>query len=201
MENENFTGTGEQANVDTVATDTNDAQVENNGINNESTPPVVNEEPKTKTFTQEQVNHYVTRRVERERNTVLANVYKRLGIENEDGIESLTNKAKEYDSLNEKYNAMADENTQLKRKLLFIEKNIADNRKDDVIAHFKGKEMELNDENLTRELQTHPEWLHVTTPTENPKPQTTIKELGSQRGYEEADDERKRAMRLFGFKD
>lgn len=199
MENENYTGNSEQANVDTVATDVNDTTTENKGIENKDSASA--EQKKPRMFTQEQVNDFVSRRVERERKSVYTKVLEQLGIKSEDEIESIIAKATSYEAMKEQYDLTIGENSELKRQLLFINKNISDERKDDVIAHFKGKEMELNDENLTQELQTHPEWLNVVKPTENPKPQTTITKLGVDRGYVEADDEKKRAMRLFGFKD
>ena len=67
-------------------------------------------------------------------------------------------KSNDYDNL------LAQKN-ELEKELLFKNNNISSDKIDDVKYFFKGKGIELNAENLTKELETHKEWLSkVETP-------------------------------------
>ena len=79
--------------------------------------------------------------------------------------------------MSERYNGLKNENVSLKQELAFITNNINPDRRDDIIAHFKGKEMEFTNDNLVNELTTHPEWLNPTKQDNTAK--TTIKVLGN----------------------
>ena len=182
MENENA-----GLNVETAATDVEAQTTENEESATDT------EESVSKTFTQEQVNNVIKERLERANKSFL----KRYGLENREALDDIVNKALSYDLMDEKYNALIDENSSLKEKLAFIENNIDNNRIDDVRAYFKGKELEFNNETLAEELKTHPEWLNVKEV--NDTPQTTIKSLGIEHAnVNKAETEDQKRKRIFG---
>lgn len=175
----------ENANVETANTDVNDAKTENESINNE--------ESQNKTFTQEQVNNLVRNRIDRER----ASTYKRYGVYDRDGLDSLINKSHSYDMMKEEYDNIQNRNKELEQEIAFIRQNIEPSRKEDVLAHFKGKGLEFTENELINELRTHPEWLRVNEQSD--KPTTTIKRLGAQRSTPEPEDEKKKVFDLFNI--
>lgn len=148
----------------------------------------------SKTFTQEQVNKLVRDRLERQNKSTFA----RYGVNDIGGLDELINKAHSYDVMKEQYESMELENTGLKESLAFIRNGINPDRESDIRAHFKGKELELTEENLVSELETHPEWRKVVEDDKTPK--TTIQTLGFEhkRGSQpETDDEK--MNRIFGY--
>ena len=175
----------EQANVETANTDVNDTPTENKEINNDVEPP--------KTFTQEQVNEFVRQRIERERNST----YKRYGVTDRDGLDTLITKSHSYDAMKEQYESVNERNKQLVQEIAFIRQNIDPRRQDDVIAYFRGKDLEFSELALAEELRTHPEWLRVAEKSD--KPTTTITKLGSQRSTPEPEDEKKKVFELFNI--
>lgn len=185
MEELENAGMVENANVETANTDVNDNTTENEGVDNEVKP--------NKTFTQEQVNDLVRNRIERERNST----YKRYGVYDKDGLDSLINKSHSYDTMKEEYENIQNRNKELEREIAFIRQNIEPSRKEDVLAHFKGKGIEFSETALIDELRTHPEWLRANE--ESDKPTTTIKRLGAQRSTPEPEDEKKKVFDLFNI--
>lgn len=151
------------------------------------------EENNKQSFTQEQVNDIVRQRLERQ----TSKFYGRYGVKGKDELDVLVGKANSYDIMKERYEGMEATNKQLSEKLIFIENNINPERYEDVKAYFKGKELELNAENLGKELSMHNEWLNVVK--EESSPTTTIKSLGIDREVKqplETDDEK--MVRIFG---
>jgi len=142
-----------------------------------------------KTFTQDEVNEIVRKRLEKQNNKLFG----RYGVANRNELDNLIGKVQSYDVMKERYDKIKEENKGLNEKMLFIENNISPNKKDDIYAYFKGKELELNDENLKSLLETHPEWLNEKKPT--------ISKIGNDKGGNKQEpDEKDIAMRLFGLK-
>lgn len=157
----------------------------------EGTPKT--ETPEQKSFTQEMVDEIVRSRLERDRKAT----FKRYGVENRDGLDSLIGRAQSYDVMKERYEGIKVENATLREKMAFMSNNINPTREEDVRAYFKGKGIEFNETNLINELATHPEWLNVKET--NVAPQTTIKSLGVEHApvlKHETEDERQK--RIFG---
>ena len=69
---------------------------------------------------------------------------------------------------------ISNENKGLKEQITLTKNNIIPSKQDDVLTYFRGKGLELNDENLAKMLESHPEWLPNKTPT------TTIIEMGAE---------------------
>ena len=171
--------------VETSTTENEEVEVEEN-TEQEETP---------KTFTQEQVNEMVKARLDRDRKSI----YKRYGVEDRNGLDDLIGKAQSYSVMEERYNAIQTEVNSLRESNLFLKNNINPERYDDVRTHFKGKGIELNEENLTNELSTHSEW--ITKSGEEVKPKTTIQFMGNESPREKPSvNERDLAMEMFGLK-
>ena len=141
--------------------------------NEEKTEPT--EETKTSegNFTQEQVNDIVRARLERSQ----ARIFNRYGVKNKTELDELIGKAQSYQVMYERYGLMKDELSNLKQEIAFLKNNINPERKDDIMAYFKGKGIEFSNDNLVNELATHPEWLNPVQV--NDKPITTIQTLGN----------------------
>ena len=171
--------------VDTSTTKNEEVEVEEN-TEQEETP---------KTFTQDQVNEMVKARLDRDRKSL----FKRYGVEDRNALDDLIGKAQSYSVMEERYNAIQSEVNSLKESNLFLKNNINPERYDDVRTFFKGKELELNEENLANELSTHSEW--ITKSGEEVKPKTTIQFMGNESPKEKPSvNERDLAMEMFGLK-
>lgn len=163
--------------------------------NKESTATQEQEEAvkSSKTFTQEQLNKIVRARLDRQ----YKSLYDRYGVSDSNGLDDLITKAHSYDVLKEECERIGLENTDLKTSLAFIRNGINPDREDDIKAHFKGKEIELNEENLIKELETHPEWRIVEKVDSVPK--TTIQTLGVEhRDRNIPETEAEKRQRIFG---
>lgn len=167
-------------NVDTTATD----------VSNETENNVESAETQ-KGFTQEQVNEIIKERLERANNSL----YKRYGVADKNGLDTLIQKANSYDLMAEQYNGLENERNSLMEKLTFIENNVNPDRYDDVRAYFKGKGLNFDKNNLVSEIATHPEWLNQVAK------QTTISTIGANSGQVPSSEESEKeiAAKLFGL--
>lgn len=149
MEEENKEIKIEEQNVDTQTT--NENETHEAATNEPITEPKVEE----KLLSQSEVNDFVAKRVNETKNSF----YKRYGVSNRDELDDLIGKCQSYDEMKERYDNLNNENTSLRQQLTFIKNNIEPSRVDDIKIYFKGKELELNEENLLKELETHNEWV------------------------------------------
>lgn len=128
----------------------------NSGENVETTTTKVEQptdkkmEEQSKQFTQEEVNSFVSGRLNK--------IYSSYGVDKKEQLDSIVEKGKKFDEI-------ATENLKLKKQILFNEKNIDKNREQDVEIYFKGSGQELNAENLDKALETHKEWKKATIDT------------------------------------
>lgn len=190
FENENMAGEGfEQTEVVTATNDVEERPTEN--VSNESEES----NKKVKSFNQEQVNELVRNRIERERSSV----YKRYGVKDKDELDSLFEKSLSYEVMKERYDSINEAKMELEKKLAFLRCDIEPSKEEDVLAHFRGKGIEFNEENLQTELLTHPEWRKVVEVSD--KPQTTITALSPDREQVPVMDEKSEIAKLFGLKE
>lgn len=138
-------------------------------------------------LTQSQVNDIVTKRLAKQ----AEGFYKKYGVMDEKGMDDLVGKAKSYDELNKKYNELSATNATLNEKVMFTDNSIRKDREDDVRTYFKGKELQLTDENIKEALKTHAEW--SSAPVNNPLP------VGNGGTPKVEEDEIDVASRLFGI--
>ena len=162
-------------------------------VKDEGTKPEVNES-EVKTFTREMVNDIVRSRLEKDRKSF----YKRYGVADRNGLDSLIGKSQSYDVMKERYDKIKGDYSALQEKMAFLSNNINPAREDDIRAYFKGKGIEFNDTNLMNELATHPEWLNVKDNDNSPK--TTIQSLGTEHTFKRVhESEEERQKRIFGI--
>ena len=138
-------------------------------------------------FTQSQVNDIVTRRLAKQAEAF----YKKYGVNDEEGLNAIVGKAKASDNLRKKYGELSDKSSELNEKYLFNTNSIKKDREDDVRTYFKGKGLQLTDENIKEALKTHAEW--SSAPVNNPLP------VGNGGAPKVEEDEIDIASRLFGI--
>lgn len=152
------------------------------------------EEAASRTFTQADVDEIVGKRLERDRKAFC----KRLGVEDEEGIDALLARAAEAESAKASLAEARAKIAELSEMQALLTHDVSPARYDDVRAHFKGKGIELSGESLAHELQTHPEWLNKREGEAAPK--TTIQALGADKAAavrpETPEEKRKR---IFGI--
>lgn len=143
-----------------------------------------------KTYTKEQVERLMKRRVERSHKAF----FTRYGVDNLEGLDAAF---KQNDTMKTDYEALKTQNAELARKVAFLENNVNPEKYEDVIAHFKGTGIEFSEEQLVELLKTHPEWLKQ---PEEPVKQIPIKKLGSEAHGKPRVDEKEKASQLLGVK-
>lgn len=149
-----------------------------------------------KTFTQDEVNELVKRRIERERKSI----YSKYGFESSEELEQFLGKGQAYDSLKEKCDAAESENQSLKKSLAFMRNDINPSRESDIDAYYKGTGKEFSEDSLKEEIKTHPEWLNPKKADDKPK--TTFEKISPERGEDtqmDENDERELVAKLTGL--
>lgn len=198
MQNENVVESQENSNptaTDTVENQDVQVQVETTQPENkvEETQPK-QEQPVERSFNQQQVDEMIKARLERRKNSL----FRRYGVQSSKELDDLVGKSQAYDVMKERYANIKEENTQLKERIAFMSNEISPEREDDVKAYFKGKGIDFSDENLAKELETHPEWLKVIEKDATPK--TTIKTLGVEhKDVKVEETEAEKQKRIFGI--
>lgn len=176
IDNENISGKKE---VDTE-TETGAAQEENTSIEKDK-------EDKLE-ITTEKLNSIVRERLEKDRKAF----FKRYGVSSTEELDTILGKAENSDVIASKYEKLANELNELKTEKLFNSHDVREDRMEDIKFYFKGKGIELNKENLEKELATHKEWL-----TNSPYLET----LGAdKKGEKHKESDKELAERLYGVK-
>lgn len=154
-------------------------------VNTGDTPaPTQEKQDEVKTFTEEEVNKIVQDRINK--------FYKHYGTESKEEFETLINKGKGYDELNDKLNATSLENANFKEELAFINNNVDPARYDDIKTYFKGKGLEFSPEELVKQMESHPEWIQKQGKVETLSPEKS--------GDKKAPTEKELAEKVFGMK-
>lgn len=181
MEEENKEIKIEEQNVDTQTTNENETH---EADTNET---IIEPKVEEKLLSQSEVNDFVAKRVNETKNSF----FKRYGVSNRDELDDLIGKCQSYDEMKERYDNLNNENTSLRQELTFIKNNIEPSRVDDIKIYFKGKELELNEENLLKELETHNEWV---------KKNASVEPLGVEHiEKNKVESEQERIKRIFGI--
>ena len=163
----------------------------------EGQTPALNE-PKERMYSKAEVQDLMKRRVNRSHNKF----YERYGVTNLSELDDLFNKSKkfsedyakiqnDYGELNNKYTELTNKNNDLMREISFIKNNVSPDKYEDIIAYFKGNNIEFSEENLLLALKTHPEWLNKTT---------TIQKLGQEFNDVASPSEKALAEKYLGVK-
>lgn len=145
----------EETLVETQTTTENEPQVEPQEPTTTQEEKVNEPKVETKTFTQDEVNEIVKKRLDKQNNSLL----KQYNLESNEELESLISKGRDYQKLVEELEQLKVQNKELVEKDLFSSNKIDENRFDDVRTYFKGKELDMSAETLAQALSTHPEWV------------------------------------------
>lgn len=150
----------------------------------------VSDQPKERLYSKAEVQDLMKRRVERSHKAF----FTRYGVENLKALDELMNKSKSFSDMETEYGAIQLKNSELLRENAFLRNNINPDKYNDIIAHFKGLDIDFSEEQLLEALKTHPEWL-------KPQPQaTTIQKMGNEFHKEDTPSERELASKLLGVK-
>ncbi len=144
-----------------------------------------------RTYTKAEVIDMMKRRVGRSHNAF----FKRYGVQDLKGLDDLFENSKKFSSMNDEFGKIQLRNSELMRENAFLRNNINPDKYDDIIAYFKGKDLEFSEEGLLDAVRTHPEWLKPST-----IPTTTITSLGSEAHTMPKPDEADLAGKLLGVK-
>jgi len=155
----------------------------------EPTPSVDN--PVTeRTWTKDQIVDMMKRRVARSHNAF----FKRYGVQDLKELDELFEKSKQFGSMNDEFGKIQLRNSELMRENAFLRNNINPNKYDDIIAYFKGNDIEFSEDELLKALPTHNEWLKQSAPV------TTIGSLGAEAHTMPKANEADLAAKLLGVK-
>ena len=140
-----------------------------------------------RTFTRDEVTKILKRRLDRYQNSM----YTKYGVKDSTEFDSLFEKAKSYDDL-------VKSRDEALEKVAFLGNNINPDRYDDIRTYFKGKGLQFTEDELKRQLESHPEWIKQQAPTTNSKPTTTITPIGTPASGPVDRSEHDLAKRIFG---
>lgn len=180
-------------NVPTAETQTEPVQ---STESNSSTPTVT--EPGTdavinqseRTWTKDQIVEMMKRRVARSHNAF----FKRYGVQDLKGLDELFENSKKFNSMNDEFGKIQLQNSELMRENAFLRNNINPDKYNDIIAYFKGNNLDFSEDELLKALPTHSEWIKQSAPV------TTMKSLGSEAHTMPKADESELAGKLLGVK-
>lgn len=171
----------------------NQEQVGNETVETTATPTtteenVVPEQPQERTYTKAEVQSLMKKRVERSHKAF----FTRYGVEDLNALDDLMNKSKAF---GEDYASIQTKNKELMREIAFLKNNINPEKYDDIIAYFKGSDIEFDEEQLIEALKTHPEWLKT-----QPQNVTTIQKMGNEFHEKPSINDREKASKYLGVK-
>lgn len=177
------------------ATPVTETPVEENTVTateQEQTQPAAEQTPQERMYNKQQIIEMMKRRVERSHNAF----FKRYGVANLKELDDRFELAKKYDELNTQFAPIQARNSELIRENAFLRNNINPERYDDIIAYFKGKDIEFTEEELLNAVKTHPEWLK---PSTVPTPTTTMRTFGVEQSPARKETEDEKFNRIYGF--
>ena len=139
-----------------------------------------------RTFTRDEVTKILKRRLDRYQNSV----YSKYGVKDSAELDSLFDKAKSYDDIIKSRDEALE-------KVAFLGNNINPDKYDDIRTYFKGKGLQFTEDELKRQLESHPEWIKQ-APVTNNKPITTVTPIGTPNSGPVDKSEHDLAKRIFG---
>ena len=148
-----------------------EATEQTNQVIDDNAPVVDNLEPE-KRYSRDEVTEMMKKRVERSHNAF----FKRYNVENLQALDELFERSKKYSEMNDEFGKIQLRNSELARENAFLKNNVNPEKYDDIIAYFKGKDIEFSEEELLKAIALRPEWLKPS----NIPAQTTIKSLGAE---------------------
>ena len=151
------------------------------------------------TFTKEEVNELMQRRVARSHEAF----FKRYGVKDLSELDALMGYKESYDTLNvehenlkkerddlsAKYGDLETQHKDLTKRYAYKVGNINNEKINDIETYFKGKNLDINEESLMAELKTHPDWANKVS---------TIESIGIESTPTPPVDEAVEASNIFG---
>lgn len=125
-----------------------------NGENGESV-----EEELERLLTQSQVNEIVGRTRTETREKALREIYDRYGVNDDEELNNIFGRGQAYDVLNDNYVSQGDQLRQVMAENALLKSGISQSRWEDAKAILGAKGLDITQDNIISELQTHPEWL------------------------------------------
>lgn len=171
-----------------TATETEPATTEEPVSNTPTTEPTTPEAERT--WTKQQITEMMKKRVARSHQAF----FNRYGVQDLKGLDELFENSKKFNSMNDEFGKLQLRNSELARENAFLKNNINPDKYNDIIAYFKGSNLEFSEEELLKALPTHSEWLKQSAPV------TTIEALGSEAHAAPKVDEADLAGKLLGVK-
>jgi hypothetical protein len=120
--------------------------------------PEISEEEFEKVLTQSQVNEIVGRTRSEAKEKALREIYDRYGVNGDDELNGIFGKGQAYDALNDEHLRQGSQVKELLAENALLKTGISENRWADAKAILTSKGLEINQDNIMSELQTHPEW-------------------------------------------
>lgn len=156
----------------------------------ETTTPVESNPEPERTWTKDQIVEMMKRRVARSHKAF----FTRYGVQDLQELDNLFEQSKKFNSMNDEFGKIQLKNSELMRENAFLRNNINPDKYSDIIAYFKGNNIDFSEEELLKALPTHNEWLKQSAPV------TTISSLGSEAHTMPKVDDAARAGKLLGVK-
>ena len=186
------------------------------------------EEQIEKMLTQSQVNELIgntrTETRDKTRQEVLNEIYGRYGVSGDDELNDIFGKGQAYDVMDDDNKTLTNKLREVLAENALLKSGISESRWADAKAILASKQLEVNQDNILSELQTHPEWKvipnmgegvgsKVLTPegaeqmvqgartsVPDPTPPSVIRRLGENgEGVQSSENEDARMKRLFNL--
>lgn len=110
-------------------------------------------------LTQSQVNEIVGRTRTETREKALREIYDRYGVNGDEELNNIFGRGQAYDVLNEEYTTQGSQLKQVLAENALLKSGISQGRWEDAKAILTAKGLDITQDNIISELQTHPEWL------------------------------------------
>jgi len=150
------------------------------------------QKPVERTFTKDEVNELMKKRVERSHNSF----FTRYGVKDLNELDNLVGQSRSYGPLKERFDELEKNHNELTlthkdlaKKYAYKTGNIDEGRIADIETYFKGKGIEIDESTLAEELKTHPEWA---------KKAAIVRSIGAEATPSPSVDERELASKYFG---
>jgi hypothetical protein len=132
--------------------------VEENGETLAPESVAANPEKVEKMFTQGDVDKIVGKTRIEARERALNELRQKYGVDNDNELDDIFGRGQSYDMLNEDYENLLRELESVKSENALLKSKVRPDRWEDVKLILKGKNLEISEENITKESATHPEW-------------------------------------------
>lgn len=152
----------------------------------QTTEPMAQQPPQQeRMYSKGEVVELMKKRVARSHNSF----FNRYGVKDLAEMDEVFNRGK---SMQDEFGIIQTKNAELVRENAFLRNNISPDKYNDIIAYFKGNDLQFSEDELLKALATHPEWVKQINPV------TTIKTLGSEMHNKPTVDEKVLAGKYLG---